>query len=189
MTDQMKPTDGDRAIVDPVNTTNVSTEPATLQNDPAFAEPGTPVQVYPGMEPHAAAPAYQPPAPFVLEKPKKIFKGIPGITGFGFTSALLSLFFLSFYKEAFSNYLLYEGAQEIVLRYYYYATLVWGGMSALFALFGLILTPFGSRLSKRRGTEGRALGVAGVLISLVAIILMAAVTVSHWLLYSHLFPN
>ena len=188
MTDHINHTDEDRVTVDPVNATKVSTEPTVSQHDTAYASSGTPVQSYSAGGPQTTMPAHQPPATYIFEKPKKIYKGIPGITGFGFTSALLSLFLLFFYKEAFGSYLLYEGSKEVLLHYYYYATLVFGSASALFALFGLILTPMGIHLSKRRETEGRALGVAGVLISLVSIILIAAVTVSHILLYGQLFP-
>ena len=130
-------------------------------------------------------PQAPPPAP----PPPKINKGVPGMTGFGFTSALLSLFLLPLYKDAFEAYLLYEGAKEVLLHYYYYATIALGSGGILLALFGLILTPVGIYLSKRREGNGRALGVSGLLIALVALILFAAVTVTHVTLYSWLYPK
>ena len=135
----------------------------------------------------APMPAYSTPA---LElKPKKVKKGVPGITGFGFTAALLSLFLSIFYKVAFDQYLFYDGAREFLLQYYYYATIAIGSASALFAILGLILTPIGVHLSRRRQSDGRALGVSGILIALVAILIFAAVTVSHIMLFSWLFPS
>lgn len=154
---------------------------APLVYEPAYTGAAPPVsgpagQAYPFAQPMTV------PAP-------KIKKGVPGITGFGFTSALLSLFLLPFYKEAFENYLLYDGVQAILLHYYYYATIALGSLGILFALFGLVLTPVGIHMSKRRENNGRALGVSGLLIALVALILYAAVTVAHVTLYSWLFPR
>lgn len=143
-----------------------------------------PVQVTGGQIAQTYFPPEAPPA-----KPPKIKRGIPGITGFGFTASLLSLFLLPFYKDAFESYLLYEGAKEILLHYYYYATIALGSGGILLALFGLILTPVGVHLSKRREGNGRALGVSGILIALVALILFAAVTVTHVTLYSWLYPK
>ncbi len=144
-----------------------------------------PEQPRPVQEAYVVAPA---PAPLAPPKQGKIKRGVPGITGFGFTSALLSLLLLIFYKEAFDNYLLYDGTNRILLHYYYYATIVLGAGSGLLALFGLILSPFGIHLSRRRESDGRALGIGALLISLVALLLIVAITVSHVLLYGLLFP-
>lgn len=147
----------------------------------------SPAQVESPMPYVAPMPAYPPPA--VELKPKKVKKGVPGITGFGFTAALLSLFLSAFYKEAFDHYLFYDGAKEFLLQYYYYTTIVLGSVSALLAILGLILTPVGVHLSRRRQSDGRALGISGILIALVALLIIAAVTVTHIMLFGWLFPS
>ncbi len=152
-----------------------------LGQEPVFA-PAAPPPSGPASQAYPFAPPMTMPAP-------KIKTGVPGITGFGFTSALLSLFLLPFYKDAFENYLLYDGVQAILLHYYYYATIALGSLGILFALFGLVLTPVGIHMSRRRENNGRALGISGLLIALVALILFAAVTVAHVTLYSWLFPR
>ena len=146
-----------------------------------------PVQTEPAVPYAAPLPAYAP--AYAEPKPKKVKTGVPGLTGFGFTAALLSLFLMPFYKEAFDQYLFYEGAKEFLLNYYYYATISIGSVSALLALLGLVLTPIGVHLSRRRQSDGRALGIAGTLIALVALIFIAAVTVSHIMLFGWLFPH
>ncbi len=151
-------------------------------NPPSFKVDPAP----PAPEPHQPSMAPMPVQPAVRHKKARV--GVPGITGLGFTFALLSLFLLPFYKEAFANYLTYEGAREFFIYYYYYATIGLGSGSALFALLGLILTPVGIHISRRRARDGAALGVAGVLIAIVAIILIAAVTASHVMLYGLLYP-
>ena len=155
-------------------------EPADKPEQPMAVQATVPVAQAP------APPAPASPAPPKVKKPKK---GVPGITGFGFTSALLSLFLMLFYKEAFDSYLLCDGTNRILLHYHYYATIVLGGSSALLALFGLILSPFGVHLSRRRESDGRALGISAILIALVALLLIAGVTVSHVLLHGWFFPN
>ena len=148
---------------------------------PAPAQvPEPPVQAVPAV-------AVQPPA--LQEKQKKARIGVPGVTAFGFTLSMLSLFLVPFYKEAFTNYLTYEGARELFLHYYFYATIGLGSGSALFALLGLILTPVGIHLSRRHKRDGASLGVSGVLIAIVAIILIAAVTASHLMLYGMIYPH
>ncbi len=131
-------------------------------------------------------PAPQPAPP---KKEKKARIGVPGITGFGFTSSLLALFLLPLFKEAFSSYLFYDGSVEFLLRYYYYAAIGLGGASALFALLGFILTPIGVHISRRRQRDGAALGVAGILIAIVALLLIVGVTLSHSILYNNLYPH
>ena len=145
--------------------------------------------VPPPLQPVQATPPVPVQAPEVREKQKKTRIGVPCVTGFGFTLSLLSLFLVPFYKEAFENYLTYEGAKEFLLHYYYYATLALGGSSALFALLGLILTPFGIHFSRRQQRDGASLGVSGVLIAIVAILLIVAVTVPHVMLYGMLYPD
>lgn len=145
--------------------------------------------VDPPVIPVQAAPPPPPVQAVVEVKQKKPRIGVPGITGFGFTLSLLSLFLVPFYKEAFTNYLTYDASIEVLLHYYYYATMVLGGTSALFALLGLILTPFGIHISRRHQRDGASLGVSAVLIAIVAIILIVAVTVPHLMLYGFLYPN
>ncbi len=149
--------------------------------EPQIPHEAPPVQYQPQTIPYPAPPAY--------EKPRKVKKGIPGITGFGFTSALLALFLVPMYKDAFTSYLLYEGANQALLNYHYYASIALGSAGALFALLGAIFSPIGAYLSGSRERDGRALGVAGVLIAFVALILIAAITVSHVMLNGQLFPN
>jgi len=158
-----------------------------LQDPPAAPAP-PPVQ--PAEQPPVQyVPSVPAQAPAIRTKQKKVRIGVPGITGFGFTLSMLSLFLLPFYKEAFTNYLTYDGGKDFFLHYYYYATMALGGSSALFALLGLVLTPVGIHISRRHQRDGASLGVSGVLIALVAIILIAAVTASHVMLYGMIYPN
>ncbi len=153
-----------------------------VQDKPAVPYEYAPPAVY-------AEPVHHAPLPYAPPVPAKVRKGVPGATAFGFTSALLSLFLFPLFKEAFSNYLLYEGTVEALLRYYYYASWVFGGASALFGLLGLVLTPIGGFCSKRRQSEGRGLAVAGTLIAFVALILTAGIAVSHYWLFTEIFPS
>ncbi len=158
-----------------------------VQNDyyVSPAQPGMPMS-----QPVHQSPAYAPPMPPVAPPvPAKIHKGVPGMTVLGFTLALLSLFIMPFFKEAFSNYLFYDGNQEVLLKYYYYATWILGGMAALFSLIGLVFSLIGGSLAKRRQVEGRGLSVAGTIIALVALLLVAGVAVSHYLLFKQIFPS
>ncbi len=123
------------------------------------------------------------PLPVEPEKPAKVKRGVPGVTALGFLFALLSLFFTPLFKEAFSNYLFYDGFQTAVLTFYYYGTWIFGGITGLFALLGLILSTIGGSISKRKEREGRGLAVAGTMIALVALLLAAAIGVSLYLLY------
>lgn len=172
MTEQTPIQDQDPVVVAPP-----MQEPMPVQ--PMAEPPARPVQFTPPPVPHA---------PPVTVKQKKTRVGVPGITGLGFTLSLLSLFLIPLYKEAFADYIAYEGVKEFFILYYYYATISLGGTSALFALLGLVLTPFGIHISRRRQRDGAALGVSGVLIAIVALILIAVVTASHVMLYGMIYP-
>ncbi|MFA5585089.1 MAG: hypothetical protein WDA02_00875 [Saccharofermentanales bacterium] len=163
-------------------------QPQMDSSDYVPPAPMPPVPMPPVQEPYQyAVPMPAPPASPKKEKKARI--GVPGITGFGFTSSLLALFLLPLFKEAFSNYIFYDGSVEFLLRYYYYAAIGLGGASALFALLGFILTPIGVHISRRRQRDGAALGVAGILIAIVALLLIVGVTLSHSILYNNLYPH
>lgn len=130
---------------------------------------------------------YTQPVPAAEPPKKKVRQGVPGSTAFGFTSSLLSLFLVPFFKEAFTNYLTYAGNSQLALYTHYYSTMALGIAGAVFALLGLICSPIGMRRSKVDDRDGRGLGVAGMLIAVVAIILLAAVFVPHFLLYREMF--
>lgn len=162
---------------------------ARPETEAAYASSSIPA-VQP-VQPRAVPPYYggvgvparpEAPPPAAPAKPVKVKRGVPVVTALGFMFALLSLFFIPLFKEAMTNYLLYDGMPEEVLQYYHYAIWVLGGIVGLFAILGLILSPIGGSISKRRQREGRGLAVAGTMIALVALLFAGAVGVSLYLL-------
>lgn len=115
---------------------------------------------------------------------------IPGVIGFGFASSLLSLFLIPLFRELFPNFL---NAYSDPITYdreaylmYFVMILVYGGVSAMLAVFGLIFAPLGMSRAKRHHLDGQALGTATILISVVSLILLLVSIVSTLLIHNML---
>ncbi len=163
------------------------TERATARNG-VGGPPESPAAVPATPSPYFGTPV-RAESPIAPAASAKIKRGVPGLTAFGFTLALLSLFLVPFFKDAFEGYLFYDGTESVVLQYYFYATWILGAVSGLFALIAFILTPFGGSVSKRQQRDGRGLAVAGTLIAFVALLLTVGVAVSHYLLFMQIYPS
>lgn len=115
---------------------------------------------------------------------------MPGVIGFGFASSLMSLFLIPFFRELFPIFLksyadpINYDRQTYLM--YFVMILIYGGISAMLAVFGLIFAPVGMNKAKRNNLEGRALGTATILISAVSLILLLASTVSLLLIHNML---
>ncbi|MDD2427160.1 MAG: hypothetical protein PHR78_02970 [Eubacteriales bacterium] len=117
-------------------------------------------------------------------------RSMPGTIGFGFAASLLSLFLIPFFHDffpiflnAYSDPITYD--RETYLMYFV-LVLIYGGVSAMLAVFGLIFAPLGMNRSKRFDLEGRALGSATILISIVSLILLVVSIVSSLLIHEML---
>ena len=100
----------------------------------------------------------------------------PGAIGFAFASSLLSLFLIPMFREfmpyflnAYADPLTYDREAYLL---YFLLVLIYGGASAMLAVFGLIFAPVGMNKAKRYDLEGYALGSATILISVVSLLLL-----------------
>ena len=100
----------------------------------------------------------------------------PGAIGFAFGSSLLSLFsipmfceFMPCFLSANADSLTYDRETYLL---YFLLVLIYGGASAMLAVFGLIFAPVGMNRAKRYDLEGYALGSATILISIVSLLLL-----------------
>ncbi|NLC89504.1 MAG: hypothetical protein GX681_05515 [Clostridiaceae bacterium] len=109
---------------------------------------------------------------------QSVSRKTPGAIGFAFAASLLSLFMLPMFREILPHFLnayvdpiTYDRESYLL---YFLLVLIYGGISAMLAVLGLIFAPVGINRAKRYNLEGSALGSATILISIVSLILLIA---------------
>ena len=77
--------------------------------------------------------------------------------------------FMPYFLNAYADPLTYDREAYLL---YFLLVLIYGGASAMLAVFGLIFAPVGMNKAKRYDLEGYALGSATILISVVSLLLL-----------------
>lgn len=157
------------------------------QTPPRYQAAGTPVYRQMPRTAENSRVYYQPVAPpSGAEVETRRSRSMPGVIGAGFASSLLSLFLIPFFHDffpiflnAYADPITYD--REAYLMYFV-LVMIYGGMSAMLALLGLIFAPLGINKARRYDLDGRALGTASILISVVSLLLLIVSIVSSLLI-------